>query len=172
AVNHMAYFVVTNVLLPNLKATPGARIVSTASTAHSAGKLDFDDLQLRKSYGTFRAYGTSKLMNILFTRELARRLGGSGVTANSLHPGGVNTRFGSNNRGLAGVIFKVAVSVFGISPEQGAKTIIHLAASPDVATISGEYFYKCKVIEPTLAVQDDVAAKRLWDVSKRLSGVG
>ncbi len=172
AVNHMAYFVVTNVLLPNLKATPGARIVSTASTAHTVGKIDFGDLQLRKSYSTFRAYGTSKLMNILFTRELARRLDLTGVTANSLHPGGVNTRFGSNNGGFIGVLFKVAISIFGISPEKGAQTIIHLASSPEVATISGEYFYKCKVIEPSLAAQDDGDAKRLWDVSAKLSGVG
>lgn len=172
AVNHMAYFVVTDILLPNLKATPGARVVSTASDAHKSGKLDFDDLQLRKSYGTFRAYGTSKLMNILFTRELARRLEGSGVTANCLHPGGVATRFGSNNGGMMAVIFKVAISVFGISPEKGAQTIIHLASSPDVATISGEYFYKCKVIEPTLAAQNDEDAKRLWDVSAKIAGVG
>ena len=172
AVNHMAYFVVTDILLPNLKATPGARIVSTASMAHSSGKIDFDDLQLRKKYSTFHAYGTSKLMNILFNRELTRRLEGSGVTANCLHPGGVATRFGSNNSGLMAVIFKVAISIAGISPEKGAQTIIHLASSPDVATISGEYFYKCKVIEPTAAAQDDAAAKRLWDVSAKIAGIG
>jgi NAD(P)-dependent dehydrogenase (short-subunit alcohol dehydrogenase family) len=172
AVNHMAYFVVTNILLPNLKATPGARIVSTASMAHSSGKIDFDDLQLRKKYSTFHAYGTSKLMNILFNRELARRLEGSGVTANCLHPGGVATRFGSNNSGLMAVIFKVAISIAGISPEKGAQTIIHLASSPDVATISGEYFYKCKVAEPTLAAQDDAVAKRLWEESAKIAGIG
>ena len=172
AVNHMAYFVVTNILLPNLKATQGARIVSTASGAHSSGKIDFDDLQLRKSYSTFRAYGTSKLMNILFNRELARRLEGSGVTANCLHPGGVATRFGSNNTGVMAAIFKVAISIAGISPEKGAQTIIHLASSPDVATISGEYFYKCKIIEPTLAAQNDADAKRLWDASAKIAGVG
>ncbi|MEJ0024548.1 MAG: SDR family oxidoreductase [Rhizomicrobium sp.] len=171
AVNHMAYFVVTNVLLPNLKATSGARIVSTASTAHRAAKLDFADLQLKKGFSTFRAYGNSKLCNILFTRELARRLDVTGVTANCLHPGGVNTRFGSNNGGVTGVLFKIAMGIFGISPEEGAKTIIHLASSRDVATISGEYFYKCKVAEPTLAAQDDDAAKRLWDVSAKLAGL-
>jgi len=170
AVNHMAYFVVTDVLLPKLKATPGARIVSTASMAHSSGKVDFDDLQMRKSYSTFRAYGTSKLMNILFTRELARRLEGSGVTANCLHPGGVATRFGSNNSGLLAAIFKVAISLVGISPEKGAQTIIHLASSPDVATISGKYFYKCKIIEPTAAAQNDADAKRLWDISAKIAG--
>ena len=172
AVNHMAYFVVTNILLPNLKATPGARVVSTASMAHTSGKIDFDDLQLRKKYSTFHAYGTSKLMNILFNRELARRLEGSGVTANCLHPGGVATRFGSNNSGVLAVIFKVAISIAGISPEKGAQTIIHLASSPDVATISGEYFYKCKVIEPSPAAQDDDVAKRLWEVSAKIAAIG
>lgn len=173
ATNHMAYFVVTNILLDRLKATPGARIVSTASDAHKSGKLDFDDLQSEKSFSSFRVYGTSKLCNILFTRELARRLEGTGVTANCLHPGFVGTRFGQNN---ANNIFmkaiRSAIMSLGISPEEGAKTIIHLASSPDVATISGEYFYKCKVAEPTQAAQDDAAAKRLWEVSAKIAGVG
>ncbi len=173
ATNHMAYFVVTNILLDRLKATSGARIVSTASDAHKSGKLDFDDLQSEKSFSSFRVYGTSKLCNILFTRELARRLDGTGVTANCLHPGFVGTRFGQNNannifmKGLARLIMS-----FGLSPEDGARTIIHLASSPDDATISGEYFYKCKVAEASLAAQDDDAAKRLWDVSAKISGVG
>jgi len=171
AVNHMAYFVVTEILLPNLKATPGARIVSTASMAHSSGRIDFDDLQLRKSYSTFRAYGTSKLMNILFTRELARRLEGSGVTANCLHPGGVATRFGSNNSGFLAVVFKVAISIAGISPEKGAQTIIYLASSPAVSAISGKYFYQCKPAQPTAAAQSDADARRLWDVSAKLAGL-
>lgn len=170
ATNHMAYFVITNGLLDRLKATPGARIVSTASDAHRAAKLDFDDLQLEKGYSVARAYGNSKFCNILFTRELARRLEGTNVTANCLHPGFVGTRFGLNNakgplmRGLQRVIM-----MFGISPEEGAKTIIHLAASPDDATISGEYFYKSKLAEPTLAAQDDAAAKRLWEVSEKIA---
>jgi NAD(P)-dependent dehydrogenase (short-subunit alcohol dehydrogenase family) len=173
ATNHIAYFVVTNVLLPNLKATPGARIVSTASDAHKAGRLDFDDLQFEDGYSVSRAYGTSKLCNILFTRELAKRLGDTGVTANCLHPGFVGTRFGLNNakgplmRGLQRVIM-----MFGITPEEGAKTIIHLASSPDVATISGKYFYKCKIEEPTPAAQNDATAARLWEVSAKLAGVG
>ena len=173
ATNHMAYFVVTNILLDRLKATPGARIVSTASDAHKSGKLDFDDLQSEKSYSSFRVYGTSKLCNILFTRELARRLDGTSVTANCLHPGFVGTRFGQNN--ASNIFLKLlarGIMAFGLSPEEGAKTIIHLASSPDVATISGEYFYKCKVDEPTQAAQDDAAAKRLWEVSSKLSGVG
>jgi NAD(P)-dependent dehydrogenase (short-subunit alcohol dehydrogenase family) len=173
ATNHMAYFVVTNILLDRLKATSGARIVSTASDAHKSGGLDFDDLQSEKKFSSFRVYGTSKLCNILFTRELARRLDGANVTANCLHPGFVGTRFGQNN---ANNIFMKALArtimSFGISPADGAKTIIHLASSPDVATISGEYFYKCKIAEPSLAAQDDDAARRLWDVSAKLAGVG
>lgn len=173
ATNHMAYFVVTNILLDRLGATPGARIVSTASDAHRSGKLDFDDLQSAKSYSSFRVYGTSKLCNILFTRELARRLDAVDTTANCLHPGFVGTRFGQNN---AGNIFmkalRSAIMSFGISPEEGAKTIIHLASSPDVASISGEYFYKCKIAEPTDAAEDDANAKRLWDVSAKIAGLG
>jgi len=173
ATNHMAYFVVTNILLDRLKATPGARIVSTASDAHKSGKLDFDDLQSEKNYGSFRVYGTSKLCNILLTRELARRLDGADVTANCLHPGFVGTRFGQNNASNVFTrLLRNAVMSLGISPEEGAKTIIHLASSPDVATISGEYFYKCKVAEPTAAAQDDGAAKRLWDVSAKIAGLG
>src|SRR5476651_405631 len=173
ATNHMAYFVVTNILLDRLKATPGARIVSTASDAHKSGKLDFDDLQSEKKYSSFRVYGTSKLCNILFTRELSRRLEGTGVTANCLHPGFVGTRFGQNNannvfmKGLARVIMS-----FGLSPEDGARTIIHLASSPDVAAISGEYFYKCKVAVATDDAMDADAAKRLWEVSVKIAGVG
>jgi NAD(P)-dependent dehydrogenase (short-subunit alcohol dehydrogenase family) len=173
ATNHMAYFVVTNILLDRLKATPGARIVSTASDAHKSGKLDFDDLQSKKSYRSFRVYGTSKLCNILFTRELARRLSDADVTANCLHPGFVGTRFGQNNAtNIFAKLLRDAVMSLGISPEQGAKTIIHLASSPDVATISGEYFYKCKVAEPTAAAQNDSNAKRLWDVSAKIAGIG
>lgn len=173
ATNHMAYFVVTNILLDQLKATPGARVVSTASDAHRSGKLDFDDLQSEKSYGSFRVYGTSKLCNILFTRELARRLDGADVTANCLHPGFVGTRFGQNNASnILTKLLRDAVMSLGISPEEGAKTIIHLASSPDVATISGEYFYKCKVAEPTAAAQNDDDAKRLWDVSAKIAGLG
>jgi len=174
ATNHMAYYVVTNVLLPNLEATPGARIVSTASDAHKSAKLDLDDLQFAKRpFASFTAYGNSKLCNILFTRELAKRLGTGGPTANCLHPGFVGTRFGSNN--ATNVFLRVlqrTIMTFGINPEEGAKTIIHLASSPDVATISGKYFYKCKLDEPTAAAQSDRDAERLWTISRELSGVG
>lgn len=173
ATNHMAYFVITNVLLPNLKAAPAARIVSTASGAHRSAQLDLDDLQFAKrKYSTFAAYGTSKLCNILFTRALSRRLQGSGVTANCLHPGVVRTRFGSNNGGFITNLVRSAIMSGGISPEEGAKTIIYLASSPDVATISGKYFNKCAVEQPTAAAEDDRAAARLWEISEKLAGVG
>lgn len=172
ATNHLAYFVVTSLLLNNLKATPGARIVVTASDAHKSGKLNFDDLQSEKSYSAFRVYGTSKLCNILFTRELARRLAGTGVTANCLHPGFVATQFADNNDGLLPVVVGIAKRAAAIAPEEGAKTIIHLAASPQVAGKSGGYFYKCAPATPTAAAQNDADAKRLWEISAKISGVG
>lgn len=170
AMNHMAYFVVTNLLLAHLK--PGARIVSTASDAHKGAKLNFDDLQSGKSYSGFPVYGKSKLANILFNRELARRIAGTGVTANCLHPGFVATRFGDQSGGIVSVAVRVAKPFGGISPEKGAETMIYLASSPDVENVSGEYFYKCKRATPTAEAQDDVSARRLWDVSVKLSGVG
>ncbi|MEI9991538.1 MAG: SDR family oxidoreductase [Rhizomicrobium sp.] len=171
ATNHMAYFVVTNILLPNMKA--GARIVSTASDAHKPGKLDFDDLQLEKKYNLGRAYANSKLCNILFTRELAKRLAGTGITANCLHPGFVGSNFGKNNvkSGFMRLVHR-AVMAFGISPEKGAQTIIYLASSPQVEGKTGGYYYKCKPATPTAAAQNDADAKRLWDVSAKLAGVG
>jgi len=170
ATNHMAYFVVTNLLLPHLKS--GARIVSTASDAHKNARLDFDDLQAEKRYSGFSVYGKSKLCNILFNRELAKRLDGTGITANCLHPGFVATRFGDNSGGLFQTVLKVAKPVGAISPEEGAKTIIYLASSPDVEGKSGGYYYKNKLATPTKEAQSDADAKRLWEISARLSGVG
>ncbi len=172
AVNHMAYFTMTNVLLGRLKATPGARIVSTASVAHRFGKLDFADLQSEKHYSAFRVYGTSKLCNILFTRELARRLAGTGVTANCQHPGGVKTRFGGNNSGLMAWVMQIGMGIVGITPEEGARTMIYLASSPDVEGKSGGYYDKSKLTAPSKEAQSDTDAKRLWDVSAQIAGVG
>jgi NAD(P)-dependent dehydrogenase (short-subunit alcohol dehydrogenase family) len=169
ALNHMSYFVVTNALLGPLKAAGNARIVSTASDAHKGAKLDFDDLQMKQNYSAFRAYGRSKLMNILFIRELARRLAGSGVTANCLHPGFVATRFGDNNPGLTSIAIKLGKN-FALTPEQGAQTIVYLASSDDVAGKSGGYYYKNKMIAPTRVAQNDADAKRLWDISAKLAG--
>jgi NAD(P)-dependent dehydrogenase (short-subunit alcohol dehydrogenase family) len=171
ALNHMSYFTVTNILLDRLKATPGARIVSTASGAHVGNKLNFDDLQSEKSYSPFAVYGRSKLMNILFTRELAKRLAGTGVTANCLHPGFVGTRFGDESGGLMSWVIKLGKN-FALTPEQGAETIIYLASSDDVAGKSGGYYEKKQFTAPSRAAQSDADAKRLWDISAKIAGMG
>jgi NAD(P)-dependent dehydrogenase (short-subunit alcohol dehydrogenase family) len=168
ALNHMSYFVITNLLRPRLKA--GARVVSTASDAHKGARLDFADLQSSRGYSGFGAYGRSKLCNILFTRELAQRLEGAGVTANCLHPGFVATRFGNQSGGALSVAIRAAKS-FAMTPEQGAATIVHLATSPDVASVTGGYFYKCTPATPTREAQSDTDAKRLWDISAELAGI-
>jgi len=170
ALNHMAYFVITNLLLPKLK--PGGRIVSVASNAHRGARLDFDDLQTRRGYVGFPVYSKSKLCNILFNRELARRIAGSGVTANCLHPGFVATRFGDDSGGLMRTVLKVAKPIGAISPEEGAKTIIYLASSPNVNNVSGEYFYECKPATPTAEARNDQDAKRLWEISQQIAGLG
>jgi NAD(P)-dependent dehydrogenase (short-subunit alcohol dehydrogenase family) len=162
ALNHMSYFVVTNLLRPHLKA--GARIVSTASDAHKGAHLDFADLQSSRGFSGFAVYGRSKLCNILFTRELARRLEGTEITANSLHPGFVATRFGDHSGGMMSLAVRVAKN-FALTPEQGAETIVHLATSPDVAGTTGAYFYKSRPATPTREAQNDADAKRLWDIS-------
>jgi len=170
ALNHMAYFVVTNLLLSKLK--PGARIVTVASNAHRGARLDFDDLQSRRSYTGFAVYSRSKLCNILFNRELARRLSGSGVTANALHPGFVATRFGNDSGGLMRAVLKVAKPIGAISPEEGAQTIIYLASAPEVAGVSGQYFYECRPATPTAEARNDEDAKRLWEMSQQIAGLG
>lgn len=166
ALNHMSYFVVTNLLRPSLKA--GARVVSTASNAHKGAHLDFSDLQSSRGYSGFGAYGRSKLCNILFTRELARRLEGTGVTANCLHPGFVASRFGDQSGGMLSFAIRAAKN-FAITPEQGAETIIHLATSPDVADMTGAYFYKCRPAIPTRDAQNAADAKRLWEISAEIA---
>ncbi|MCA2978630.1 MAG: SDR family oxidoreductase [Myxococcaceae bacterium] len=168
ATNHLAYFGLTLLLLPALRRAPAARVVSVASEAHRRAKLDFADLQSER-YSAFTAYGRSKLANVLFTRELARRLEGSTVTANCLHPGVVASSFMSKP-GLIGIFGKV-FGVFMISSEAGAKTSVYLATSSEVERVSGRYFDKCKVREPSAAAQDDEAARRLWAESERLTGV-
>jgi NAD(P)-dependent dehydrogenase (short-subunit alcohol dehydrogenase family) len=170
ATNHMAYFVLTLGLRASLLAAAPARVVSTASGAHKGYSLDFDDLQAVKGYSGIRAYGRSKLCNILFTRELARRWKDQSVTANCLHPGFVATRFGDRSGGLISSVMRVA-KLFAITPEKGAETIVYLASSPDVASISGEYFYQCRPATPTAAGRDDVAANRLWSESAKIAGI-
>ena len=175
AVNHLAPFLLTRLLLDTLKASGPSRIVTTASNAHRGAKIAFDDLQLTRKYSPMGAYGMSKLANILFTRALAKRLqDDTRVTATCLHPGFVRTNFGGNN--VADIspwmtrIFSF-ISRFARTPEKGAETVIYLAASPEVEGVSGGYFHDCKPIAPTAAGQDDAVAERLWHVSEQLVGI-
>ena len=170
ALNHMAYFVVTDGLRETLLASAPARIINTASAAHKGARLDFDDLQLAKGFGPMKAYGRSKLCNILFTRELARQLKGTGVTANCLHPGFVATRIGDESDGLISR-FAWLAKLFAISPEQGAETIVYLASSPSVAETTGKYFSKRQPIVPSPSAQDDRVATLLWERSAALAGL-
>jgi NAD(P)-dependent dehydrogenase (short-subunit alcohol dehydrogenase family) len=169
AVNHLAPFLLTKLLLPRLEASTPARIVNVASAAHRGQALDFDDLMSAHEYKVMRAYGRSKLANILFTRALARRLAGQAVTANALHPGVVNTRIGQNNL-FARLIGRVLMPVIGISPEEGARTSVFLATAAEVAGTSGGYFARCEprqLATAPEAVADEVC-DRLWNVSEAL----
>ena len=168
ATNHMAYFLMTLGLRQSLQAAAPARVVNTSSEAHRRSSLDFNDLQCQSNYRAFTAYGRSKLCNILFTRELARQWAGTGITANCLHPGFVNTRFGDGGHGALSVGLNVAKK-FALTPEQGAKTIIYLASAPEAANVSGEYFIKCARATPNPPAQDDNAARRLWEISTEIS---
>jgi retinol dehydrogenase-12 len=169
--NHMAYYVLTRLLIERLAASAPARVINVASRAHVGARLDFDDLQMARDFVGWRAYGRSKLCNILFTRELARRIAGSGVTANCLHPGFVASGFGDNNEGFFRAGIGMAKRLFAISPERGAETPAYLAVSPEVAAVSGLYFADCRAVEPSAAAQDDAAARRLWQESARLAAL-
>jgi NAD(P)-dependent dehydrogenase (short-subunit alcohol dehydrogenase family) len=170
ALNHLSYFVVTAGLRERLLGSTPARIVSTSSTAHIGMKIDLDDLQTKNGYSSLKAYGRSKLENILFSRELARRLRGTGLTANCLHPGVVATRFGHESGGVLQPFLK-ALQIFAISPEKGAETIVYLASSPDVANVTGEYFAKNKIAKTSAAAQDMGVAAALWAKTAELTGV-
>ena len=170
ALNHMAYFVLTHALRERLIASAPARIVNTASNAHRGNALDFDDLQFQRGFRGLTAYARSKLANILFTRELARRLAGTGVTANCLHPGFVSTGIGQRDGGLFAIMVRMSM-LFARTPEQGASTIVYLATSPDVAAASGGYYADCRQAVQTHAAQNDDDARRLWEESLRLAGL-
>jgi NAD(P)-dependent dehydrogenase (short-subunit alcohol dehydrogenase family) len=172
AVNHLGYFLLTNLLLERIIQSAPARIINISSGSHRDGRIDFDNLQLQEGYSWNRAYGNSKLANILFTIELAERLEGTAVTANALHPGWVATNIGANNVPIFGRLGKAIINLTAISPEKGAETTLYLATCPDVANVSGQYFYKCKPARPTAAAQDKAVARRLWEVSERLVGLG
>jgi NAD(P)-dependent dehydrogenase (short-subunit alcohol dehydrogenase family) len=170
ATNHMAYFVLTDALRERLAAAAPARVVNTASEAHRGRLIDFDDLQMARDYTAPGAYGRSKLCNILFTRELARRLAPSGVTANCLHPGFVATNLGQRHGSMFGLLVRASM-LFADSPERGAETIVHLASSAEVEGVTGGYFESCRLSKPSRAAQDDEAARRLWAESARLAGI-
>lgn len=171
AVNHLGYFLLTNLLLERLVESAPARIVNVASHAHKfVSGISFDDIGHEHSYGWTKVYGQSKLANLLFTRELARRLEGTGVTVNALHPGAVATGLGKNNGRLSRLLIGV-LSPFFRTPEKGAATSIHLASSPAVEGLSGRYFASCREVTPSPAARDDAAAARLWRLSEQLTGL-
>lgn len=170
ALNHLAYFVLTEELLPVLRSSSPARIVNVSSDAHRGSRLDLDDLNYaRGRYRPFVAYGRSKLMNILFTRELSRRLEGTGVTANAMHPGFVRSGFGQNNQGFLGKLIKLG-QAFARTPERGARTLVYLATSPQVEGVTGKYFHDERESRTSAAALDMEVARRLWDASVRLAG--
>src|SRR5215217_8099709 len=171
AVNHLAYFLLTNLLLDLLKASAPSRIVNVSSAEQRNGTIDFDNLQAEKGYKTAKAYGQSKLANILFTYELARRLEGTGVSANCLHPAaGVRTNLGSGVSGVFGFTVR-ALTPLMKSPEKGAETSIYLASSPEVEGVSGAYFVKKAEARSSDASHDERTARRLWEVSAELTKV-
>ena len=168
ALNHLAYFLLTLELLPLLEAAPDARVVNVSSMAHEHGSIDFADLQLERRYGMWKAYAQSKLANVLFTREMARRLSGSRITANALHPGSVATGFGRNHPGFFGKLVAVGAP-FLASPERGARTTLHVATAPGLRGITGRYFSACRERAPSRAALDGATALRLWQISEAMT---
>jgi retinol dehydrogenase-14 len=170
AINHLAPFLLTNLLLERLEESAPSRVITVSSEAQRWGNMDFEDIQSTRKYRGFPVYGMTKLANIMFTYELAERLKGTGVTANCLHPGPVSTNFGKNNGGPMALFFRVA-KPFMRSPEQGADTLIWLAVSPDVEGVSGKYFSDRKEIEAKEIAYDEGARRRLWEISEDLTGL-
>ena len=184
ALNHLAYFLLTNLLLEQLQATPGARIVNVASAAHAGEALDFDDLQLTRRYNGWTAYRRSKLCNLLFTYELARRIGEAGPTVNALHPGFVSSHLGQGSSDNSALWRTVATLVFrftgAVTPEKGARTSILLATSPELAGVTGQYFVpdvtgkngpRGRPASSSAVSRDPKAAARLWDLSAALTSL-
>ena len=168
AINHLGHFLLTQLLEEELKASAPSRIVNVSSSAYKAARLNLADLQSERGYDAMRAYGNSKLANILFTYELAKRLDGSGVTANCLHPGVVRTRIGRNAPPLIWLFFLVMKPLL-LSPAKGAATTVYLATSPEVERVSGKYFVK-QVPQPTAArTYTEATARRLWELSEKLA---
>lgn len=169
ATNHLGPFLLTNLLLPVIKASAPARIINVSSSAHLRARMNFDDLQGEKHYNGFDAYSLSKLENILFTYELARRLEGSGVTVNCFHPGVVRTNLGRDGTGLLPLFFRT-MGAFLLSPEQGAETGVYLATSKEVENVTGKYFAKKRVTNSSKESYDEDKARKLWKISEELTG--
>lgn len=167
AVNHIGYFLFTQLLLDGLKKVDHARIVNVASEAHRIARFDQNNLQLKRGFSTWKAYGLSKLYNIMFTYELSKRLKGTGITVNSLHPGFVKSNFAGSLSGFTGLLM-AAASPFAISNEQGAATSIYLCLSPEVQSISGKYFDKKRIKQPISDAFDDQKTARLWELTEQL----
>jgi len=169
-VNHLSYCLLSNLLLPALKAGAPSRIVNGSGGIEAAGKIDFDDLQGEKKFSSFKALAQSKLGNFLFTYEMARRLEGTGVTVNIMQPGGVKTELGKGQGGFFGFMLRMARPLFS-TPEQGADTLVWLASAPELAAVSGKYFVKRKEAKSSARSHDQELAARLWKVSAELCGL-
>lgn len=168
ALNHLSYFALTNLLLQNKNIKRGGRIINVASGAHKGIDIDFEDLETKKNYNGWFVYKKSKLCNILFTRKLSKFTSDKNITVNCLHPGFVKTEFGKNNSGILGLIIKLLMNLFAIKLEEGAKTIIYLVNSNEVNKVTGKYFYKSQIIEPSSFAQNQKSADRLWDESIKI----
>jgi NAD(P)-dependent dehydrogenase (short-subunit alcohol dehydrogenase family) len=170
ALNHLNYFLLTNLLLDRLKKSAPARIISVSSAGHLGASIDFGNLQMEKGYWGFEAYGRTKLCNVLFTYELARRLKDNGVTANAVHPGLVATNIGRNN-GLLAWLFQPLIRFVAKSPREGAETLIYLASSPEVEGVSGKYFANKRAVRSSANSHDEETARRLWQASAEMTGI-
>ena len=170
ATNLLGPFLLTSLLLNVLKASAPSRIVNVSSDAHHGSRMNFDDVQGEKKFSGWQAYGQSKLALILYTRELSKRLAGTGVTVNSVHPGVVRTHFAKNNGGLLALGFRI-IGVFFISPTASAKRVLYVATSPDLENVSGKYFTKMHEARSSKESYDDVSAERLWQMSEHLTGL-
>jgi NAD(P)-dependent dehydrogenase (short-subunit alcohol dehydrogenase family) len=171
ALNHLAPFLLTSLLLGRLHQSAAARVITVASNAHAMGRIDFDDLQGERSYSGSRAYDQSKLANVLFTYELARRLRGTSVTANAVHPGVVNTSFGADDPGTVQRLLVPFFRPFMKSPRHGAETSIYVASTPDLVPATGGYFANCKPRKSSQRSYDETTAEKLWQVSATLTGL-
>ena len=171
ALNHLNYFLLTHLLLDLLKSSEPSRIVNVSSDAHRNAQIDFEDIEAKRKYSGWRMYGQSKLANVIFTYDLARRLAGTSVTANALHPGFVATRFGHNNGGMMSAGLKLFQKIAAKPPEQGAQTSLYLATSPEVEGVTGKYFSDQKQVPSSQASYDESAAKRLWAWSEEKTGL-